>query len=474
MESTLRTRGPVVCGVVLVLAALALYVVTLAPTVLFGDSAEFQYVAHVWGLPHPTGYPTYVYASKLFTLLPFGEVAWRVNLLSAVCGALAVGVLYALLRRLDVGVVGALSGAAALTVGEVFWSQAVVAEVHTLNILLLLAALWLALRFEERGGVGTLMLLAVVAGVCVGNHATGSLLLPCIAVFVLSRGGAWRRVGTMLGALAVTCVIALLLYAYLPVRTLQMAGQPLSALWRWSTVELTLNYVSGRQFESLLWAYGWGDQPARLGFWFGESLGQVGWAGLLLALLGLVGGRLPASRRALLGGAWAAAGLIGMNLGPVDGYLYLLPAHALVAVFLGLGAEVLWRHATRSRAARIPVALGLAALPLWLAFTNFGANDRSDDHAAGTWGRRVLAEVEPGATILVEWQRGSALNYLRLVEGRRGDVTLAYLGGLPPGVVEDAARTGRLYLAGNPDQLVGEVTVAPRQPGEELWHVLPR
>ena len=74
------------------LAALGLYVRTLAPSVatLFDDSLEFQLVPVLLAIPHPTGYPLYALLGRLATLVPFGDAAYRVNLLSAVAAAVAV------------------------------------------------------------------------------------------------------------------------------------------------------------------------------------------------------------------------------------------------------------------------------------------------------------------------------------------------------------------------------------------------
>src|SRR5215216_3402886 len=86
---------------VLFLLFLALYVRTAAPSVLSGDSAEFQLAAPLLGVPHPTTYPLYVLLGKLATLvIPFGDLAWRVTIVSSICAALAVALFYALIRRL--------------------------------------------------------------------------------------------------------------------------------------------------------------------------------------------------------------------------------------------------------------------------------------------------------------------------------------------------------------------------------------
>src|SRR5437660_12556176 len=84
-------------GPALALGSLLLYSRTLAPS-LGGtiDSAEFQQAAYSLSIVHPTGYPLYLLAGRAWiAIFPFGDPAFRINLLSAIFAALAVWVLYA-------------------------------------------------------------------------------------------------------------------------------------------------------------------------------------------------------------------------------------------------------------------------------------------------------------------------------------------------------------------------------------------
>ena len=67
------------------LVALVLYVPRLLPDVGFWDTGEFQAIGPVLGTAHPTGYPTYTLTAWLgsVVLQPFGNEAYRANLLSA-------------------------------------------------------------------------------------------------------------------------------------------------------------------------------------------------------------------------------------------------------------------------------------------------------------------------------------------------------------------------------------------------------
>src|SRR5581483_7033940 len=161
---TARGARPWLDGVVggaLALFVLAVFVRTLAPTVayLFDDSLEFQLLAVRMAIAHPTGYPLYSILIKLATLLPVGDVAYRVNFVSAVSGALAVLFVYLAGRRVTDRFVTAnnrvgellvrlpaLTAALVLAFGAIFWSQAVLAEVYAPQAALTAAIMWVALR----------------------------------------------------------------------------------------------------------------------------------------------------------------------------------------------------------------------------------------------------------------------------------------------------------------------------------------
>src|SRR5688500_10781433 len=121
-------------GGAVALFALGLYIRTLAPSVMPGDYAEFQLCAAVLGVPHPTGYPLYIMLGKLFTLLPFGDVAYRVNLSSAVYMAGAVGLLFAVAVRLmrlaglRLGWWAAGVGALLFAIAPTVWSMSLIAR----------------------------------------------------------------------------------------------------------------------------------------------------------------------------------------------------------------------------------------------------------------------------------------------------------------------------------------------------------
>src|SRR5512147_2549437 len=65
------------------------YLLTLAPSVTFFDSGEFLTATYSLGSAHSPGYPLFLNYAKPFTYLPFGNIAFRVNIATAISAAIA-------------------------------------------------------------------------------------------------------------------------------------------------------------------------------------------------------------------------------------------------------------------------------------------------------------------------------------------------------------------------------------------------
>ena len=87
-----RTSRAAALGAFLV--SLPVYGLTLHRGIPAGDSGELIAVVHTLGTAHPPGYPLWtLLAAGWERVLPLGSVAFRLNLLSAVCTALAAATL---------------------------------------------------------------------------------------------------------------------------------------------------------------------------------------------------------------------------------------------------------------------------------------------------------------------------------------------------------------------------------------------
>src|SRR5918995_1102077 len=200
--------GAALLGGALVILFGVLYVRTLAPTVLpYGtpdtlDSPMLQAEVSVLGIGHPTGYPTYMMLTHLFTYLPVGDPAYRANLASAAYGAAAVFVVYLVGVRLSRRAVAAAAGALAFGLSGVFWSQAVIAEVYTLEALLVALVLLVLLLWRDRRDDRYLLLAALLVGLSLTHHLTGPVRVPAsLAFVVLVDRGVFTRTRPLLNGL---------------------------------------------------------------------------------------------------------------------------------------------------------------------------------------------------------------------------------------------------------------------------------
>ncbi len=75
------------------------YLLTLAPEVTLEDSGELCTASYYAGIPHPPGYPFWTLYSWLWTLLPFGNVAWRVEVGQSFAAAMACGLVGFMVSR---------------------------------------------------------------------------------------------------------------------------------------------------------------------------------------------------------------------------------------------------------------------------------------------------------------------------------------------------------------------------------------
>lgn len=422
----------------LALAAFALYVLSAPPGFYWLDSAELSAAAVRLGVAHPTGFPLYCILARAAALIPLGELAFRIGLLSAGCAALCVFLVARLVCescREDVhALVGATVAGALLAVSAVLLRQATVAEVYAPTAALLAAALVLLDRVargaDARWGLG----LAVVCGLGLATHVTFALIGPLVIAVMavrLYRGARWPLL-----ALLVVVTITGALVAYLPVRS--ASGQAGALDWgQPDRVGRLLDHLSARHIR--------GSFQEEMGAIEGERLGpriatlardtadQLGPFTPLAALLGLAW--LARQRRS----RWLAATLGALAAGDVLYALLINPmgqrdwqngVPLALAASACAGAAVAWMSRTLGRAGPFVGAVAglllvlpaaLVSLPAaWPASAPGGARD-----VPRAWSEAALAATPPRGLALVQYDSTAAgLLYLTEVEGARPDVSV--------------------------------------------------
>ena len=137
------------------------------------------------GILHPTGYPLYTLLVKAFTLLPFGSVAWRANLFSAVAAAAAVGVAVLIAIRLHVRPVIAFGAALCLAFTGTIWEEATFSEMNGLHLFLAALLVHRALVWRDERRDRDIVIGGLLGGLCVSNHGLAITVVPIVILFVL-------------------------------------------------------------------------------------------------------------------------------------------------------------------------------------------------------------------------------------------------------------------------------------------------
>ena len=457
-------------AVALVVVTFAVYAQTLAPSVLWADEGEFQYSAYALYVPHTTGYPLYIFVAKLFTLLPVGDVAYRVNLMSAFWGAATVALTYLCVKRLAGSWLIAAASALSLAFVWVFWKQSSIAGVRTMHTAFVALITLLAIGLAQRRV--SIEAISLALGLSLTHHRMTLLLLPGLAwvIWEARERISWtaRRLINNIALVA----LPQLMYLFV---ALGKSWRSSSEFW---------DFVLGTGVESGLFSKPLKVMAAQF---TGQVLPSVWNAftpiGLLVMLLGLalmLLDRRETARRSMavyLGLGWLVnIAFAGVHL-TEDPNKYLAHGFVLQAAALGMGLAAIasW---LKGKISRLPLGKHVAwlvlVLPAVLMATNWREADQSGTGWIGPFTLEELASVESNSLVVGDWAFFPAYRYHQVVQGHRRDLALVFdLDHREMEGVEPQIKSGRpVYLR--------ERRLGKRWKGQfsfipvgRLWRVLP-
>lgn len=427
----------------LALAAFALYAASAPHTVQLEDDGLFITAAKYAGVVHPPGYPLFVGLSWLAGLIPVGGIAWRVHCLSGLMGALTCAAIsWIVLRRTGNRPAAYLAGAA-LAVSEHFWSQAIIADVYTLNTALLFGTWALiqeaAAANSAKRATGLWVAAALLIGAGLANHlpllVLGSPLL--LAPVLVAGRDFWRRVPYLL---PLALAVAGLLYGWL--------------LWR-SHVATPVNFLGVIDNWDTFWGYiarklyvgtdnsvnsGMADKLGYARYFVTQLFTQFSPLGFGLALWGLLAAWRAGLRAHIgllceLAAFFCSSFLLIWLLGFDYEYLttavfrpYMLIAYCILALWFGFGLHACLK-ALRARGAWFAPAFAALCLCLFAGtgVWNGIKNENYQPHSsfAAEQARTILNMLEPNSVLIAYGDMYIfPLAYMQMVEGMRPDVRL--------------------------------------------------
>ena len=446
------SRTDILIAILVGMTALALYIRTLAPSLLWGDSAEFQTLSYTLGMTHPSGYMTQIMFGKLFTYIPVGNIAYRVNLMSAFFGALAVAETYLIVRLLGGWRSAAVGAALLLALTEGFWWRALLAESYAPAAAMLATVWMLVLLWRNTGTWWYLFLAGLAGGLSLGIHST--VVMTALSVLVFMAFTARRReewlaasAGALLGA-----VITFVFFLYLD------HNNPPSSIY--NTVYLTNISAFGLgedQFNTPLkrffaifpanhfWSYYFTASPAEIERRLMEYLSSFPlWATLLVPIgaLTLLRERLAEGLYPLIAFLmiWGFAVTVSFSVYRE----FYVPVTVITSVWLGVGASKLlfllnrlpFQNQAPIRILQSVFMILLLALPFWNARADLVPAISSGyplfvrrDHIYPVFApdkaindaRKILARVEENAIVFAPWDKLYSYVYTAHIEdGKTG------------------------------------------------------
>lgn len=440
--------------------SLAIYNATLAPSLSYksADGNELITEAYQLGLAHMTGYPLYTWLGKLFTFIPLGDVAHRVNLMSATLGAAGAAILYLAVLTLTGNRVASLFTAFFFAFSLTFWSQTGIAEVYVPNAFMVALMLLLLFKWAEaekrpgsRASLWYFLAFSLVFGLSLGTHMSNLGFAPAFALFVLLVN--WRVVKQpkLLGG-GFLFLVGCLQFLWLPYKASNLTDALMvrNAPHTW---EGFYNYTLGA-FPQMKFAFPFWALPDRLVIYLNLLRQNFGLIGMVLGLWGMWEMLFRRTRAFYLLIVMYIVHLIFFTQYRVfDLDVFFIPSHLIYAVFIGYGVYRLLEYLyTMTKRMEIPrwavsgvVALLLLPLVVSQVHANYSKNDYSKDTAINDFYENVF-EILPEGSVLLGRSGvfGYDMFYFRLVYDLRPDVLIPQASGqssIEPEVIGEAIYT---------------------------------
>ncbi|MBU0761678.1 MAG: DUF2723 domain-containing protein, partial [Candidatus Altiarchaeota archaeon] len=232
----MKKKHEIIACFVVFLASIGVYTATLCPTVYSGDSGDLITSSYTLGVPHPTGYPLYVFIGKAFSYLPVGPVAYRYNLMSAFFAAATASIVCAIVLSNTKNNLAGVGAGLLTAYAKTIWDQATIAEVYTLHAFLLAATLFLILKWRREKHKKILYIAAATYGLAMTNHISTLIYLPAYAYLVLNDG--WKKKRKINWELVTASFLApLTLYLYIPIKASQ------KPVYNWGNPDTPIKFI---------------------------------------------------------------------------------------------------------------------------------------------------------------------------------------------------------------------------------------
>ncbi|MCJ7471828.1 MAG: DUF2723 domain-containing protein, partial [Actinobacteria bacterium] len=231
-----------------------IYLLTLERKLIGGDTTWYALQIPEMYVMVPTGYPTFSLLGKLFTFLPVGDLAFRLNLFSAVFGGLTILFLFLAVNRLVKNEFIGLASSLIFAFLNSFWHVANRLEFDTLNSFFIVLVLYTAVLYTQVKKSKFLYLFFFSLGLSLTNHPIALFVVPAVLLYVLiSDPKIFKSIKKILLSI-LFFILPLFSYSYLIIRSRQGYGEV-------TDLKRLLYYMTGRDISGQIHGGHFFDKP---------------------------------------------------------------------------------------------------------------------------------------------------------------------------------------------------------------------
>ncbi|MBI5604257.1 MAG: DUF2723 domain-containing protein [Deltaproteobacteria bacterium] len=261
------------------------------PSIYWGDSGEFSYMATFLGIPHPTGYPLYIQLLRLFSFLPVGSPYFLHNLFSAFLAVLAIAILFKICLQITGHQASSWIATFYFALSPNFLARAGLAEVYTLQAFICLLVTLLGLSLIRDWDIRKLWMISFILGLGISHHLTTIMYLPAFLLLLVFSPKGTRNLKLFMG-IGLFAFIGILPYLFIALR-----GHLPSAFSYPNLFGITMSsptdwfwLISGKIFRVEMTSFSLDHLIKDFGFFFYLLFQDYYWLGGVFGLLGLVKG----------------------------------------------------------------------------------------------------------------------------------------------------------------------------------------
>lgn len=416
--------------------SLTLFVSTLNPSILPGDSGEFITVIGIGGVAHPPGYPLFTLIGKLFSYLPFGSLPEKINLLSAIFGAGTIAILAYCVSLLTKSRLAAAISSGVLAVSSSFWLYSTAAEVFTLHTFLISLFLWQSILFIKNPSSTRALFLTFILALNASNHHTAALLLPAL-VYLIVR----ERQKIDLNLIFLIKVLVVSLAGIAPYLYILIVAAPSHPAINWDQADNLNNLM--RLF--LRYDYGTGTlAPNNLSFTPKTGAIDVYFSSLwketklILPILAAVGANNLWRQKnklmlIILGSGFLALGPVFLLISRVQIASvnqkaalerFFIAPNLFLAVMAGIGLAFIFKQ---KYIGKIAYAVILSTLTTSFIL-NFSSTNQKNNYFYENYSRKLLENMPPNSALITTGDTSDfGTNYLQLIKNERTDIKIITL-----------------------------------------------